>query len=100
MRFGAFYKMLMKTGERGIKLVRMGERGIKHGKNGRTWEKRANVAQTGERGTKRGKNGRTWLKRANVEMGKTTFDHLMSGMRFLMQTKCFMLETYVLNLCA
>ena len=77
MRFGAFYKMLMKTGERGIKLVRMGERGIK-----------------------RGSNGRTWLKRANVEMGKTTFDHLMSGMRFLMQTKCFMLETYVLNLCA
>ena len=75
MRFGVFYKMLMKTGERGIKFVRMGERGTKHGKN-----------------------GRTWLKRANVEMGKTTFDHLMSGMRFLMQTKCFMLETYVLTL--
>ena len=65
MRFGAFYKMLMKTGERGIKLVRMGERGTKHGKNGRTWnktwEKRANVAQTGERG-----NGKNHIRPSDV----------------------------------
>ena len=71
-----------------IRPCSVGERGS----NGRTWLKQANVeqnvAQTGE------------PKRANVEMGKTTFDHLMSGMRFLMQTKCFMLETYVLTLCS
>ena len=67
MRFGAFYEVLMQTGERGThSTLRVGERGS----NGRTWLKQANVEQNVGKTGERGSNGRTWNKtwekRANV----------------------------------
>ena len=65
--------------------------------------KGANEPQMGEGGRKRGEGGSSRphsTNQSHIRPLQATFDPTLTEMRFLMQTKCFMLETYVLNLCA